>query len=268
MLGKIIDFHTHAFPDALAERAMAQLKAECAEVRSFLDGRLSSLLDSMNACGIEKSILCCIATRPVQFESIFNWCRRIASDRIVPFPSVHPQDTQAVERVVQIAQAGFKGIKLHPYYQSFVLDDPALFPFWQAVCDSKLLAAVHTGYDIAFERIERASPRQILRLLERFPKLKLITTHLGGWQQWDDVENLLLGRPIYMEVSWSIEYLGAGRTKEMLMRHSEDHILFGTDSPWTDQSETMESYKKLNLPHHISEKFFYKNAVRLLEGGD
>jgi len=49
------------------------------------------------------------------------------------------------------------------------------------------------------------------------------------------------------------------------MRHSEDHILFGTDSPWTDQSETMESYKKLNLPPHIAEKFFYKNAARLLE---
>lgn len=267
MPDKIIDFHTHAFPDALAERAMAQLKSECAQVQSFLDGKLSSLLDSMDANGIEKSVLCSIATRPSQFEPIFKWCREIASDRIIPFPSIHPQDPQARERIVQVAQAGFKGIKLHPYYQSFFLDDPALFYFWEAVCRKGLMAAVHTGYDIAFEHIERASPPQILRLLEAFPSLKLITTHLGGWQQWDQVEQLLVGKPIYMEVSWSVEYLGAARTRQMLLKHSPDHILFGTDSPWTDQAETIESYKNMDLPSHIREKFFYKNALRLLEAG-
>jgi hypothetical protein len=124
---------------------------------------------------------------------------------------------------------------------------------------------VHTGFDIAFERVERASPRQILRVLEAFPELKLITTHLGGWQQWDQVEQLLTGKPVYMEVSWSIEYLGPARTRDILLKHSADHILFGTDSPWTDQRETITSYKNMDLPRDIAEKFFFKNALRLLE---
>ncbi|MCI0499503.1 MAG: amidohydrolase family protein [Planctomycetales bacterium] len=265
MSGKIIDFHTHAFPDALAERAMRQLKSECAEVHSYLDGKLSSLLESMEQNGIEKSVLCCIATRPEQFEPIFNWCCQIASERIIPLPSIHPQDPAALERIERVADAGFKGVKLHPYYQSFFLDDPALSAFWQALCDKGLLVTVHTGYDIAFERIERASPRQILRLLEAFPSLKFVATHLGGWQQWDQVEQLVLGKPIAMEVSWSMEYLGAARARDLLLKHSPDHILFGTDSPWTDQAKTIQSYKKLDLPHHILEKFFYTNAMRLLQ---
>ena len=69
---RIIDCHTHAFPDALAERAMAQLLAETDSVTAFLDGKLSSLLASMDANNIEKSVLCSIATKPSQFEPIFK----------------------------------------------------------------------------------------------------------------------------------------------------------------------------------------------------
>ena len=83
----IIDFHTHAFPDALAHRAVAQLLSEAGEVRSFLDGKVSSLIASMDANGIEASVLCSIATKPSQFEPIFRWSQQIASDRIIPLAS-------------------------------------------------------------------------------------------------------------------------------------------------------------------------------------
>lgn len=259
----IVDFHTHAFPDALADRAMRQLHSE-ADVQSFLDGKLSSLLDSMARNNIAKSVLCCIATRPNQFEPILDWCRQIRSDRIVPFPSVHPEDPQAVRHIEQIAEAGFKGIKLHPYYQDFFLDDPSLWPLYEVVSSAGLLLTVHTGFDIAFERIERASPRQVLDVIGRFSELKLITTHFGGWQQWDEVERLLIGKPVYMETSWSLEELGPERTKRMLLSHLPEYILFGTDSPWTDQGLTVTSYKNLDLSMGIAEKFFGSNALSLL----
>ena len=49
---RIIDFHAHAFPDALAERAMPALEAE-GDIRAALDGKVSSLLRSMDAAGID-----------------------------------------------------------------------------------------------------------------------------------------------------------------------------------------------------------------------
>ncbi|MHC5086882.1 MAG: amidohydrolase family protein, partial [Planctomycetota bacterium] len=87
MPNRIIDFHTHAFPDALAERAMEQLLSETDAVRSFLDGKLSSLITSMDANRIEISVLCSIATKPSPFEPIFQWSQQIASDRIIPLAS-------------------------------------------------------------------------------------------------------------------------------------------------------------------------------------
>lgn len=261
---RIIDFHTHAFPDAIAGRAMRQLTTECPEAKAFLDGKLSSLVASMDRCGIEKSILCSIATKPAQFEPIFNWSKAIKSDRIEPFPSVHPADPQAADRVYRIAEAGFKGIKMHPYYQDFSIDNPDLNPLYKAICETKLLLTLHTGFDIAFERVDKASPRQIRTVLERFSELRLITTHFGGWEQWDQVEELLIGHPIYMETSWSVEFMGRQRVIDLMNAHLPEYLLFGTDSPWTDQAETIATYQQLPIPAERLELFFYGNAARLL----
>lgn len=262
---QIIDFHTHAFPEALAERAMRQLVSEAEGVVAWLDGRLSSLLASMDDNNIETSVLCSIATRPEQFEPIFKWSREIASERIVPLPSVHPDDPRAVERIGRIAEAGFKGVKMHPYYQDFCVDDPALDPLYKAMCDHNLMLTLHTGFDIAFERVEKASPRQISTVLDRFAQLRLITTHMGGWQQWDQVERYLIGRPVYMETSWSLEYLDAEQARRMLQNHPRRFILFGTDSPWTDQAASIRAVEKLNLSESLLEHLFYTNARALLK---
>ncbi len=91
-----IDVHTHAFPDRLAARAIAALEAGAPSCRAFLDGRLASLVASMDRAGIETSVVASIATKPEQFPAILAWSREIASPRIVPFASVHPDDPQAV----------------------------------------------------------------------------------------------------------------------------------------------------------------------------
>ena len=264
MPNRIIDFHTHAFPDALAHRAVAQLLSEAGEVRSFLDGKVSSLIASMDANGVEASVLCSIATKPSQFEPIFRWSQQIASDRIIPLASVHPQDPAAVEQIHQIAQSGLKGVKMHPYYQDFYLDDPNLYPLFEAIQAEGLLLTMHTGYDFAFDRIDRATPKQIWDIVQRFPEMKLVATHLGAWQQWDDVQRYLLGKPIYMETSFSIEYLGVERVRRMLLEHSPEHLLFGTDSPWTDQAATIAAHKSIELPEEVQEKYFFENASKIL----
>ncbi|MCS7180963.1 MAG: amidohydrolase family protein [bacterium] len=50
----------------------------------------------------------------------------------------------------------------------------------------------------------------------------------------------------------------------MILAHPSDYILFGTDSPWTDQGETLNLFKKLKLPSELEEKILYLNAEKLL----
>lgn len=67
-----------------------------------------------------------------------------------------------------------------------------------------------------------------------------------------------------MEISFSLEFIDKKRARKMILSHPSDYILFGTDSPWTDQGETLNLLKKLKLPIEIEEKILYLNAERLL----
>jgi uncharacterized protein len=260
----IVDFHTHAFPDALAARAMKALLAEAPGIRAYLDGTVGDLLRSMDGTGIEKSVICCIATWPEQFDPILRWCGQIRSDRLIPFPSIHPADPAALDRVRRIAAEGFLGIKMHPYYQDFFADEERMLEIYEEVDRHGLLLVMHTGYDIAFPRIRRADPQRILQVTELFPSLKFITTHMGAWDQWDEVQEQIVGREIYMEISFALEELGPRRAREMLLGHPDGFVLFGTDSPWTDQAHTLALLENLRLPQGKLDRILAGNSLTLL----
>lgn len=261
---RIVDFHTHAFSDALAARAMKALQEEAPGIRAYLDGTVGELLRSMDKAGIEKSVVCCIATKPEQFEPILAWCGQIRSDRLIPFPSVHPADPMVSEHVHRIGQEGFLGVKLHPYYQDFLADEERMTPLYEAAIDSKLLLVMHTGYDIAFPRIRRADPQKVVTVKERFSDLRFVATHMGAWQQWEEVRRVFIGRDIPMEISFALDELDVEMARAMILGHPDGCVLFGTDSPWTDQCETLTLLERLRLPDEVLTSILATNALSLL----
>jgi predicted TIM-barrel fold metal-dependent hydrolase len=258
----IIDFHTHAFPDGLAGRAIKGLEEASGE-KAHLNGTIESLLSSMDRYGIEKSVVCSIATRPGQFDSILRWSEEVRSDRIIPFPSVHPEDPLVGQRITEIRKAGFKGIKLHPYYQDFELDEERIFPLYEKAIEENLIIVMHTGFDIAFPDVRKAGPRKVVNVMERFPRLKMVTTHLGSWKQWEEVASLIIGKKIYIEISFSIDFLKEDARK-FILSHPEEYMLFGTDSPWTGQGNTLSLLRGLNLGEQTERLILRENALRLL----
>jgi len=259
-----IDFHTHAFPDELAARAMKHLSHE-GGVEPHLDGRVSSLLASMDRHGIEKSVVCSIATKPPQFDPILEWCKKIRSDRIVPFPSLHPTDPNFDDRIAEVKSEGFKGVKFHPYYQDFNIDDELLFPLYDKISRENLIVLMHTGFDFAFERTRKADPVKVVRVLEKFPDLKIMASHLGAWDDWAEVEKHLTGKKIYMEISFSLEYLSPETAKKIILSHPRDHIFFGTDSPWADQGKALGLLRNLDLGKEMEDLILRENALKLLQ---
>jgi len=260
----IIDFHAHAFPDQIAASAIPYLEEE-GNIKAIHDGRISSLLQLMDREGVGKSVICSIATRPSQFEAIFSWSKQIRSNRIIPFPSFHPNDSQALEHIDRIRLEGFKGIKMHPYYQQFFLDDERIYPAYEKISKLGLILLMHTGFDLAFPRIRRCDPQQILNVVSRFPELKMVTTHLGAWEQWGEVEDLLAGRNIFMDISYSLDQLDVETARRIILKHPKEYVLFGTDSPWAGPQETYKYLHALELGGAREELILNKNGLALLE---
>ena len=259
-----VDFHAHAFPDELAPRAISRIEG-LSGITSVLGGNLDSLMASMDAAGIECSVILSIATRPAQFSSILAWSRKIASKRIIPFLSVSPADPQARENVRVAAEEGFQGLKFHPYYQDFDLDNDAMDPVYAAMEERGLICVSHTGFDHAYPFVRRADPSRVLRVLERFPRLAFVATHLGAWQDWELAEEKLRGANLWIDTSYSLEFMPQEDARRLILCFPADRVLFGSDSPWADQGRSLELLKGLSLGAAREEAILSGNARALLD---
>ena len=144
----VIDIHTHAFPAKIAAKTIAALEGG-AGISARGDGTIDDLLASMDSAGVDRSVVCNIATKCEQFDNILAWCEQIRSDRIEPFASVHPDTPNPAAAVERVAAAHLRGLKMHPMYQEFQLDDPRVEPIFAAARDCGLIVMLHAGFDIA-----------------------------------------------------------------------------------------------------------------------
>ena len=262
----IIDFHTHAFEDALAAKAIPFLEEE-GNIKAATDGRAASLIASMDRAGIARSVVCPIATKPSHFDGIRRWARevRAAQPRLEMLLSIHPDDPEAIAHADQAADEGFKGLKFHPYYQHFTLDDERLFPLYERIAARGLFTVFHTGFDIAYPPDRVCDPVRVRRVIDTFPALKFVATHLGGWRDWENSRKYLIGRPVYIETSYSLTDMPPAEARAMILDHPADRILFGTDSPWAGQAEELARWRALKLPEDRLAAALGGNAARLLQ---
>ena len=261
----VIDIHAHAFPDALAERIIGPM-AERAGVAVAHAGTVASLKDSMRRAGIGLSVLMPVATKAEQVRSVNRWVieRNAAGDEVISFGALHPLYEDPAAEVERLAAAGVKGVKFHPDYQQFRPDDPAIAPMYEALVERDMIVLFHCGRDLSVPPPVMGTPQRILAVHERFPSLRMIGAHFGGYEMWDEVERTLLGRNVWLDTSYTVGRLPDEKLVELIRAHGVERVLFGTDTPWDDQSKEVAALKRLPLDEAERRAIFYVNACRLL----
>ena len=93
---------------------------------------------------------------------------------------------------------------------------------------------------------------------------KLVLAHMGGFMQWDDVEEYLVGQPVWFDTAVVFGKIPDEQFIRMVRNHGNDKILFASDSPWADQKEFVKHLQSLPLTGEEKDNIFHNNAVRLL----
>lgn len=263
MILKVIDIHTHVFPDEIAAKTIDFL-AEEANTNAFLNGTIAALKESMAIARIDISVNQPISTKPSQVRSINDWAKRVENDSIISFGTIHPLFEDFDDEIRRMKKLGLKGIKFHPDYQEFYPDDESVFPIYESLVANDMIILFHAGVDIGLYPPAHATPGRLANVLDNFLEMKLIASHMGGYECWDDVEKYLVGRDIFFDTSYVIDYMEADRFVRIMREHGFDKILFATDSPWKSQADEVRKIGSLPIPEKIKEDIFYRNASRLL----
>jgi len=261
---KILDFHTHCFSDAVAERAMAVL-TENAQYPPHFDGTLSGLLASMERAGISHAVVLNIATNPRQNTAVNNWAIELAKvPNITAFGSIHPDFADYKAEITRIKAAGIRGVKFHPDYMGFFADDPKAYPIYEECAAAGLIMLFHCGQDLVPRDPPKCTPDRFAKLVRDLRGAKLVGAHLGGQMMWDDVFEHLLGKDVYLDTSFGFKYMTAPQIKRVLDTHDSTKILFGTDTPWQDQSIEVEEMSGYVKNKRLYEMIIWQNGARLL----
>lgn len=269
----VIDFHTHIFPDKIAEKTIKLLEQNILDLEgtahnAFLNGTLADLKNSMNENGIDYSVVLPIATTVTQSTTINNFAETInEKHNIFSFGSVHPMQENAEEELERIASMGLLGIKLHPEYQGVYIDSPECIKVLKKAESIGLLAVLHTGRDIGIKPPVHCEPERLKKAVSQLENggSNIIAAHMGGWKMWDEVYTHLAGSNIMLDTSYSVGIMERDILLKIAEKHGTDKILFGTDSPWQAQGEAVAQLKNSGLSADDCDKILYKNAQKLLK---
>ncbi|MDF1552499.1 MAG: amidohydrolase family protein [Deferrisomatales bacterium] len=261
----VIDSHTHVFERHNAPRIMLDM-AQRARIPSFADGTLDGLLQSMDASGVDLSVISRITTRPEQVGPVNDWLASLQGPRIRSLATMHPGLPSLCDEVGRLAERGFPGFKLHPDYQGFFVDEERMFPFYEAARDAGMWLLFHAGLDRGLPGREvHAPPERLLRVHEAVPGLRIVAAHMGGEDLYEETERCLLGRDIYLDTSFVLRKMSVAVLKRMLRKHPAERILFGSDSPWSHPGQDLAFLSSLDfLPDRARERITGGNAAELL----
>ena len=260
---RIIDFHTHVYPEAIARKAADNVRSFYDGIgNDSIDGRVQTLLAHGDAAGITEFAILPVATKPERTRHINEFIIREASTqpRFYGFGTVHAAMDRLMDEVDYIQANGLHGIKIHPDYQTFAIDDPRMFPVYEQIQDVMPIV-FHMG-DL---RYDYSHPTRLRRVLDLFPKLQVVAAHFGGYQMRSVAREVLTDTNCLFDTSSSLMFMQPGEAEEHIRHYGAERFLYGTDYPMWDPVVEVERFFGLDLTDDEKEQIAWKTAAQLLK---
>lgn len=253
---EIVDAHTHIYPEKISQKASDTI-GNFYGLKMFSRGSSAVLLQEGREIGVKKYLVCSAATSPLQVESINNFIMSEANEHpeFLPFGTMHPDFENIGDEVERMISIGLKGIKLHPDFQQFDIDDKKAYKIYE-VAEGKLPILFHMGDN----RYDYSSPLRLKKVLSDFPHLKAIAAHFGGYQRWDEAKELLCGNEnVRFDTSSSLPIISVEKARELVSIYGVENLFFGTDFPMWNAKEELDRFFALGLSFEDNRKILSEN---------
>lgn len=258
---KLIDIHTHIYPEAVARKAAASIRKFYHLDTEEMDGTAASLLERGTQVGIDRFVVLPVALRPDRTRHINDFIieQVAAQPRFLGFGTLHAAMDNLTDEVGYIMEKGLLGVKMHPDSQVFAIDDERLFPAYEMM-QGKLPLMLHMGD----QRYDYSHPARLRRVLENFPNLQVIAAHFGGYSMYETAYDLLRDKDCIFDVSSSMMFMEEGIAEKYINIYGAERMAFGTDYPlWNPIVET-KRFLELKLTDEQFEQIGHKTAERIL----
>lgn len=261
---KVINAHCHIYPEKIASKAVKGIR-DFYDLDMSLNGKLDDMIRDGSSVGVTHYLVHSVATTPKQVSSINEFIAESVNaypDLFTGFGTLHPDSEDIQGDFDYLIELGLKGVKLHPDFQQFAMDEERAFRIGEVVREGNVPMLVHCG-DF---RYNYSNPKQIKAFLEKFPEITFIGAHFAGWSMWEEAtEKLSCYENLYVDLSSSLYALSPETALELIHAYGSDRVLWGTDYPMWEASSEMEYFDKIDLTENERHQILYDNAAKLLK---
>ncbi len=258
---KYIDMHSHIFPSGIAAKVVQELEKYYG-FRWFGTGEQDDLAASLEEAEIDRSVIFSCATKPQQVEHINDYIHGLQTEypeKFIGFGTMHPAYEDYKTEIQRIRSLGLKGLKFHPDFQQFYVDDPGMLRVYEAAGEDMVLL-----FHIGDKNNDFSSPRRLANVLKSLPGLKIVAAHMGGYSQWDQALDYLVGKDVWLDTSSTMPMLSAEKAAEIAKAHGIEKILYASDYPAVRHTQSVQHVLDMGFTEEENEKIFCENAEKLL----
>ena len=259
---RIIDIHTHIYPQPVAQKAANAIEDFYELDGAGMNGTVQMLRDRGKEAGISQFVILPVAVLPDRTRHINDFIieQAKAYEDFVCFGTIHAEQPDVAGEAEYILENGLRGVKMHPDFQHFTIDDPRLFPAYEAIA-GKIPVIFHMGD----ARYDYSQPARLRHILELFPKLEAIGSHFGGYKMYEEAYQQLKDTNCIFDISSSLMFMEDGVAEDYISRYGAERMAYGTDYPLWDPVQEVKRFQQLKLTDEQFEQIAWKTAHSFLK---
>lgn len=258
---KLIDIHTHIYPEAIAEKAAESIREFYQLGGGGMNGTKDMLLSQGGKAGIERFVVLPVGMRPDRVRHVNDFIlEQVAAEpRFIGFGTIHAAMENLTDEADYIMEKGLHGIKMHPDSQVFAIDDTRLLPVYEHI-QGKLPIMFHMGD----QRYDYSHPARLRKILEQFPRLQVIAAHFGGYSMYETAYELLHDKECIFDISSSLMFMEEGVAEKYINAFGAERMAFGSDYPLWNPLTELERFQQLKLTAAQFDQISHKTAEAFL----
>ena len=261
---EIIDAHAHIYPQKIAEKATVTIGKFYDIKMEMPAGTAEQLIEDGKRAGVNRYVVHSVATTAHQVRSINEFIKKEMDEHeeFIGFMTLHQDLTEEeIEKEVDwCIKNGFKGVKLHPDFQKFYIDGEDAEKFYRVIGD-RLPILFHTGDD----RYEYSKPKRLVTMAKKYPNVKFIAAHFGGYRCWKDVGFYVGLDNVYFDTCSSLTFISKETARDIIDLLGADKFFFGTDFPMWDAEKELERFNAIEMTNEERKMILSENIKKLLK---
>lgn len=260
---EIINAHAHIYPDKIAKKATETIGIFYDIAMEMPAGTPDRLIEDGSTIGTTRYVVHSVATTAHQVRSINEFIKAEVEKHpeFIGFITLHQDlsEEEVAHEVNWALENGFKGIKLHPDFQKFNIDDESVEKFYRAA-EGVLPILFHVGDD----RFDYSAPYRLVNMAKKYPKTVFIAAHFGGYRCWQDAELYRGLDNVYFDTCSSLPFISPEKARELIDMLGADRFFFATDFPMWDSKGELERFNAIPLSEAERKMILADNIKRLL----